>query len=527
MKNLFYLFFLVTFFHSQSIAQCDEYYVNELIAGNDDECPVPDGSPVRFCPRLNGIAVNGVTFDVSQWDGTSTQYLTLTKNGGIAGTMVLKLKERELKINFHGCGGSVTYSISIDKSELQNFYTKKDQTVIEEINSLVSKKEYEKAFDLTSKLLQKSNYNGLSELEKICNEKRLSNYRTLISKTREEITDKNYFAAAEIISQIKLPTNLDRNQTTDYRKCKNTIENELKNLYADSVVIVNEDFQFSDSDVEFKINNKNIRLDKEILSHLDSLTDGNYFLRISKTTDRYYREVLNYDIVASKFGVRASSENGSLWINLTPEAPASKLGLPSKFKLKSIDGISFTNVLDCYNYMSDKETMRMAFWDTLTNNIKEQELNRGWTKIVSLPGDQSKCTRWMQGGGCVNYYTANVIEGWSMDSLKTIALGIFNLSVANLIPFEMEIKIENPTIEYYTKTGENLKLVNESFYRKVKGHKSLSVNTISNQKVTNNWVVKSQFGNCNYSINGKLNYTSKNKRINKWFEIKDLLPKSN
>ena len=114
-----------------------------------------------------------------------------------------------------------------------------------------------------------------------------------------------------------------------------------------------------------------------------------------------------------------------------------------------------------------------------------------------------------------------------MDSLKTIDLGIFNLSVANLIPFKMERKIENPTTQYYTKTGEALKLVNENFYRKVKGHKSLKVSTVSNEQVTNNWVVKSQIGNCNYSINGKLNYTVKNKRINKWFKIIDLLPKGN
>lgn len=117
MKNLFTLIFLISFFNYQSLAQCDEYYVNELIAGNDDNCPVPDGSPVRFCPSLNGIAVNGVTFNVMKWDGISTQYLTLTKNGGIAGTMVLKLKEKELKINFHGCGGSVTYSISFNERE--------------------------------------------------------------------------------------------------------------------------------------------------------------------------------------------------------------------------------------------------------------------------------------------------------------------------------------------------------------------------------------------------------------------------
>jgi hypothetical protein len=39
-------------------------------------------------------------------------------------------------------------------------------------------------------------------------------------------------------------------------------------------------------------------------------------------------------------------------------------------------------------------------------------------------------------------------------------------------------------------------------------------------------VIKSQIGNCNYTINGKINYNIKNKRINTTFPIIDLLPKS-
>lgn len=97
--------------------QCDEYYINELISGGDEQCYFPQGSPVRFCPRLKGIAINGTTFDVMQWDGISTQYLTLTKNGGIAGTLVLNLNEKELLLNLNGCGGARTYSISLNQQE--------------------------------------------------------------------------------------------------------------------------------------------------------------------------------------------------------------------------------------------------------------------------------------------------------------------------------------------------------------------------------------------------------------------------
>ncbi len=121
-------------------SQCDEYYINELISGVDDKCYFPAGSPVRFCPKLKGIAINGTTFDVMQWDGISTQYLTLTKNGGIAGTVVLKLNEKELLVNLNGCGGARTYSISMNNLEYQKWSENKS-------NELKLKQESEKLED--------------------------------------------------------------------------------------------------------------------------------------------------------------------------------------------------------------------------------------------------------------------------------------------------------------------------------------------------------------------------------------------
>jgi len=103
-----------------AFCQCDEYYINELISGNDDKCYFGGGTKVRFCPNLKGMAIGELTLDISQWNGISTQYITVTKNGGIAGTVVLKLNEKELLLNLNGCEGSRTYSISlsINKYEL-------------------------------------------------------------------------------------------------------------------------------------------------------------------------------------------------------------------------------------------------------------------------------------------------------------------------------------------------------------------------------------------------------------------------
>jgi len=132
MKTILALFTFLLFANSAN-AQCDEYYINELVSGVDDNCYFPAGSPVRFCPSLRGIAINGKSFDVMQWDGISTQYLTLTMNGGIAGTLVLKLKERELILKLNGCGGARTYSISLNIQEYREFETKRKVELEEQV----------------------------------------------------------------------------------------------------------------------------------------------------------------------------------------------------------------------------------------------------------------------------------------------------------------------------------------------------------------------------------------------------------
>ena len=108
MKNLF---FIITLLSSVYLfGQCDEYYINELVSGPEDRY-FPTGSEIRFCPKLKGVSLNGYTIDVSQWTGITTQYLTLTKNGGITGNLVLSLDEKTLKVNFIGSPGIQLYSI--------------------------------------------------------------------------------------------------------------------------------------------------------------------------------------------------------------------------------------------------------------------------------------------------------------------------------------------------------------------------------------------------------------------------------
>ena len=85
-------------------------------------------------------------------------------------------------------------------------------------------------------------------------------------------------------------------------------------------------------------------------------------------------------------------------------------------------------------------------------------------------------------------------------------------------------QIENPTISFYTKSRETLKLYNESYYRKVKGQNYLKQVTISNEAVQDNTLIKSRVGTLNYIVNGKVNYSIDNKRINSSLPIIDLFP---
>jgi hypothetical protein len=144
-------------------AQCDEYYINELISGVDDNF-FPEGSPVRFCPNLKGMAINGNAFDVTQWSGISTQYLTLTRNGGIAGNVVLKLNEKKLYVDFTNGWGSRVYSISLSKSEYQKWLVDKPNIIEERKKELIriqNQKNKEKQDSINISNIRKNKLKGI------------------------------------------------------------------------------------------------------------------------------------------------------------------------------------------------------------------------------------------------------------------------------------------------------------------------------------------------------------------------------
>jgi hypothetical protein len=154
----FSLFFLLSAVSFIGFGQCDEYYINSLVSGQSNNV-FPSGAPIRFCPGLKGVSLNGYTFDTYQWSGISTQNITLSKNGGIAGTLVLSLYSRELKVNLNGSSGVQVYSISLSKSEYAEFNSrielknKEDDAITStKINEALKRGDFFEANSLYSRL---------------------------------------------------------------------------------------------------------------------------------------------------------------------------------------------------------------------------------------------------------------------------------------------------------------------------------------------------------------------------------------
>ena len=168
-KLLILIFGFINFF---SLCQdcCDEYYINEVIAGNDDKCYFPSGSPVRFCSCLNGIAINGTTFDVESWKGDFTQYLTLSINGGLAGSLTLYLKTNHIYLSLNGCEAR-TYSFSFNKNEYKQFLIereknlKQDKIIFSQVNDLISQNDYLNANIKLKSLKYPKDIDGIEEIK--------------------------------------------------------------------------------------------------------------------------------------------------------------------------------------------------------------------------------------------------------------------------------------------------------------------------------------------------------------------------
>ncbi len=122
MKKIIFIFSLLSSVYS--FGQCNEYYINELISGPTERF-FGSGSPIRFCPKEKGVVLNGYIYDTYQWEGISTQYITLTKDGGIAGNLVLSLKEKTLLVSVFGSPGDQLYSLSFDQNEYQKWLDNK------------------------------------------------------------------------------------------------------------------------------------------------------------------------------------------------------------------------------------------------------------------------------------------------------------------------------------------------------------------------------------------------------------------
>ncbi|MCF8408192.1 MAG: hypothetical protein K9G36_04390 [Crocinitomicaceae bacterium] len=523
MKNLF---FIITLLSSVYLfGQCDEYYINELVSGPEDRY-FPTGSEIRFCPKLKGVSLNGYTIDVSQWTGITTQYLTLTKNGGITGNLVLSLDEKTLKVNFIGSPGIQLYSICLNKSELNNVLKKKDEIKILAIDSLVAKKDVEGAFKIYNTLYSSSNYTHSSDLLNSINKLRKEKLDIIKPKIEESIKQKKYVLAAELFSGINFPENLEFSESDKYNTIKNDIAYNLKTIYQDSFIYQDFNFQFSKSDSEFELyeEGKEIRFNRAIQNHLDSLEDGEYYLKISYFND--YKKTLKYEIVSEKFGLKFSEKDGSIIAETYQNSPALKKGFPNSAKILSVDGKKINSASEVLNYMSDKKSINIDFLNLSTNEQKSITIKREFITLQKLPIDQSECIRWQYGGGCAEYYYVNLLDGFKRDSLKSKQVGVFSIETPVLVKFTLKkniINVSAPT--YFTEKGEKLKKFNNNYYRKVKGEKSTTVKTEINENIPSNQIVVGVPGDLQYIINNEVNYLVKDRILYYRYPIYDFYSK--
>jgi hypothetical protein len=147
MKNTFLLLISILSFQF-SFSQCDEYYINKLISGHDNLQP---GSKIRFCPSLNGVSIAGELYKAYKWSGVSTQYITLSQNGGIAGFIVLDLKNKKFEIKYVGATEAEEYYISLSESDYNDFVSlgiEKDKLTIQKIIEEIKNKNYYKSYKL-------------------------------------------------------------------------------------------------------------------------------------------------------------------------------------------------------------------------------------------------------------------------------------------------------------------------------------------------------------------------------------------
>lgn len=128
-----FLFFLICFQHI-SHSQCDEYYINELIGGNEGNCKYNSGAKLSFCPNSNTISIDAEngrqTFKIIKTDfpdksSFGTQLFTLAQRGGQVGMAKLIMKDKTFGMQINGCGGSRTYSISLTKEGYSEWLSEK------------------------------------------------------------------------------------------------------------------------------------------------------------------------------------------------------------------------------------------------------------------------------------------------------------------------------------------------------------------------------------------------------------------
>jgi hypothetical protein len=488
MKNTFLLLISILSFQF-SFSQCDEYYINKLISGHDNLQP---GSKIRFCPSLNGVSIAGELYKAYKWSGVSTQYITLSQNGGIAGFIVLDLKNKKFEIKYVGATEAEEYYISLNESDFNNYYNEYskpiDNPIIKSIDSLYNLNETEMAYSLYKKLLIPANYINSKKLIDKLNIERTKYFQENIKKANNFYENENYLESANLLSKINAlkPTDITYQQTLDLYSLINTVGINLQDLYKDSTLIVDEKFSFNNylGGYNPKYYYHNYR--SYLARIFDSIQPGNYFMKLNTTKKNNVKyEDVKSELIKINLGFNFQFKNDTLVvteIDRNSEIEKNQIKVGDKIisvNNKLITANNYHKILNNQILLTINSLAKFQIYDSNKKATYNKAIKFYETKITDLPVGIKFID---------STFSELPIDMFMNIKIKSFALDpkIYQFKInkdVSYVPIKIEKKQKEKFINYYTKEGIDVFLIENGFYKKTSDLNAIKISTLTFNKI--------------------------------------------
>lgn len=523
MKNTFLLIISILIFQI-SYSQCDEYYINKLISGSSSNI-LPIGSKIRFCPRLKGGSIAGVLFDSYIWTGSSTQYITTSQNGQISSTLVLDLTQKEFKIIPITAGETQVYSISLNKSDFNNYYNEYskpiDNPIIKSIDSLYNLNETEMAYSLYNKLLIPANYINSKKLIDKLNIERTKYFQENIKKANNFYLNKNYFESANLLSKINAikPTDITYQQKLELVSLINTVGTNLQDLYKDSTLIVDEKFSFNNylGGYDPKYSYHNYR--SYLARIFDSIQPGNYFMKLNTTkkNDVNYEDIKS-ELIKINLGFNFQFKNDTLVvteIDRNSEIEKNQIKVGDKIisvNNKLITANNYHKILNNQILLTINSLANFQIYDSNKKATYKKAIKFYETKITDLPVGLKFIDSTFSSLP-IDIFMKIKLKSFALDPTCNCSINQFNINKdVSYVPIKIEKKEKEKFINYYTNEGIDVFLIENGFYKKTSDLNAIKISTLTFNKIKPIYFYKELLETAfqNYLNRGYGNYFNEN-----------------